>query len=190
MIDYENGMIYKLCCKDPAIKDCYVGSTCNFRSRKHKHKSRCNNSTDKFHNINVYKFIRAHGGWTNFNMVLVEAVKCKNKLELHRIERRWIEKLEATLNCSIPCRTRKEYRSAHKEQIREYKRKYHNTHKDKINAYKRKYYKQNKEKRREYYQKNKVKINCPHCNKEMLKQSLNRHIKKSCKEIEKIKLKL
>ena len=38
MPKYENAVVYKLCCDDPEITDIYVGSTCNFKVRKHGHK--------------------------------------------------------------------------------------------------------------------------------------------------------
>ena len=37
MTDYSNGIVYKLCCNDPAITDIYVGSTLNMKSRKYEH---------------------------------------------------------------------------------------------------------------------------------------------------------
>ena len=34
MPQYENAVVYKLCCDDPEMTDIYVGSTCNFKVRK------------------------------------------------------------------------------------------------------------------------------------------------------------
>ena len=36
MVNYENAVIYKICCKDPTITDNYIGSTTEFRKIKKK----------------------------------------------------------------------------------------------------------------------------------------------------------
>ena len=56
----------------------------------------------------MYKFIRAYGGWENWQMILIEEVNCNSKLELHQKERQYIEALKATLNIGIPARTAEE----------------------------------------------------------------------------------
>ncbi len=72
MPKYENAIVYKLCCDDPEITDIYVGSTCNFKVRKWKHKSDCANENSKRYNSYVYQFIREHGGWDAWSMILVK----------------------------------------------------------------------------------------------------------------------
>ena len=44
------GIIYKLVSTDINIKEIYVGSTINFRTRKFNHKKACNNETDMAYN--------------------------------------------------------------------------------------------------------------------------------------------
>jgi len=66
---YQNGLIYKLYCKDKAITDIYVGSTTTFYARRRKHKSNTKTKTQK-----VYSFIREHGGWDNWIMHLIEDI--------------------------------------------------------------------------------------------------------------------
>jgi hypothetical protein len=73
-------------------------------------KCRCNNPKDKSYNYKVYKFIREHGGWENWDMIMVEKYPCNDKLELHKKEREVFETLKATLNSEIPSRTQKEYK--------------------------------------------------------------------------------
>jgi hypothetical protein len=73
MVQYENSVIYKICCKDPTITDNYIGSTCAFRKRKINHKLNCTNQDAKFYNHYVYQFIRENGGWPNWQMVVVNA---------------------------------------------------------------------------------------------------------------------
>ena len=111
------GIIYKLVSTDINIKEIYIGSTCNFRTRKFDHKRKCNTETDKAYNFNVYKYIRANGGFSSFDMIQLEEVKHDTKQQLHARERYWIEELKATLNKNIPTRTDAEYRQINKEII-------------------------------------------------------------------------
>ena len=116
MVNYNNSMIYQICCKDTNIKEVYIGSTVNFKSRKSQHKSMCNNPKGKKYHLKLYQFIRAMGGWENWDMVLIDTVSCENKLELHKIERQYIEDTKLTLNCKIPSRSVKEYYEEKKAQ--------------------------------------------------------------------------
>ena len=119
MPDYSKGLIYKITCKDGTIQDTYVGSTCNFRKRKSCHKSRCNNKKGKWYNLLVYKTIRANKGWTNWEITLIENFPCDSRTELKKRERHWIGELKATLNCSIPGRTKKEWRKKNRAIMKE-----------------------------------------------------------------------
>ena len=109
MPNYNKSCVYKLCCKDPKIKEEYIGSTTNFGRRKCSHKTSCNNEKYKNYNLLVYKYIRDHGGWNNWDMVVIENVNVDTKHELHTIERQFIEELDASLNKVIPTRQMKEY---------------------------------------------------------------------------------
>ena len=118
---YQNGLIYKIVCNNPEIKDCYVGSCCNLRSRKACHKSDCNNKKNKrTYNLNVYQFIRDNGGWQNWNMIQIEPYPCNTKRELELRERHWFEQLEANLNGNIPSRTIKEWHQDNPEYMKKY----------------------------------------------------------------------
>ena len=104
MPKYENAVVYKLCCDDPEITDIYVGSTCNFKMRKWNHKSSCCNPNDYKHNRYVYQFIREHGGWDAWSMILVKKYPhVVDNQELLMKERKWITKLNATLKKRVPC---------------------------------------------------------------------------------------
>ena len=175
MPDYSKTIIYKICCNDTNIKDLYVGSTCNFTQRKWLHKTHCVNKTnrqDKYTNNKLYNFIRENGGWDNWNMVMIEEVKCKNKRDKERVEREWYDKLEPTLNGQLPYRTKEEEKQYNK--IRYENNKEERLKQDKIR------YQKNKE---EICKKQRERVNCPHCDKDLAKGSLTRHIKKSCKKI-------
>tara|TARA_R100000655_G_scaffold14351_1_gene31949 strand:- start:425 stop:943 length:519 start_codon:yes stop_codon:yes gene_type:complete len=108
-IDYSKGLIYKLCCKDPTIEDIYIGSTTNLIQRKKTHKSRTKNEINKCYNLTVYKFIREHGGFENWDIIVIQYYSCNSKKNLETKEREYIEKLKPTLNIRVPCRTQKEY---------------------------------------------------------------------------------
>ena len=119
MPNFQNSMIYKLCCNDPTITDCYVGSTVNFKCRKNDHKTCCNNENGKRYNFNVYKFIREHGGFENWSMILIENFPCDSKLELLKRERYWFETLGATLNKQVPSRGPNEAKKNYRDNNRE-----------------------------------------------------------------------
>ena len=97
-IDLSKTVIYKIVCNDLTVKDCYVGSTTDFRKRKCCHKTRCLNKRDKFYDYEVYKCIRNNGGWDNWAMVLVEEYPCDTSLKARARERHYIEQLNANLN--------------------------------------------------------------------------------------------
>ena len=84
--NYNNSLIYKLCCKDPSIEEIYVGSTTNFKQRKTSHKKSCNNENNKGYNLKVYKFIRDNGGFENWSMIQIEPYSCETKRELETLE--------------------------------------------------------------------------------------------------------
>ncbi len=167
---YENSLVYKLCCNDPEITDIYVGSTCNFRARKYNHKACCNNENRKEHNRYVYKFIRENGGWNNWAMVLIKKYpEVKDMFELNHKERKWMRKLEATLNKNKPCnlleigtteyakRYNKQYNERNKLKLIDYHKQYRNDNKEKNNEYKQQYREQNRE---EINQRRREKIQC------------------------------
>ena len=147
MTKYDKSMIYKICCKDLSIQDIYIGSTINFRNRKWKHKSACNNVNDVSYLQPKYEFIRNHGGWNNWEMIQIKEVNCNSKLELQAEERKTYEELKPTLNYQFPNRKQKEsqkvYTTKNKEKIKQ---------KAKI------YREKNKEKTKQMYKEKEIKI--------------------------------
>jgi hypothetical protein len=144
-VRYANGVIYRIICKDPTIKDIYVGSTCNFTQRKWGHKTRCNNEKSKAHNFNVYKFIRENGGWENFEMLEIIKYPCETKRELESKEREYIELLGGTLNGHIPTQTPKEWYETNKTEILEKQQQYNIKNKEKISENCKEYYQAHKQ---------------------------------------------
>ena len=119
--NYSNSIIYKLCCKDTDITDIYVGSTTNFRGRKNNHKTNCQNEKRKNYNRKVYKFIREHGDFENWEMIMIEEFSCSTKLELHKKEREYFELLKPNLNTNVPNRTQKQYNIDNKDKKKQYR---------------------------------------------------------------------
>jgi hypothetical protein len=130
-IEYSKCLIYKICCKDPTITDIYVGHTTDLRRRKNCHRTRCNNENDKKYNCNVYQFIRDHGNFDNWEIIVLEKYPCNNANEARLRERYWLETLQATLNIVIPSRTLQQWTDDNKNIINEKKRKYREKNKKK-----------------------------------------------------------
>ena len=187
-MNYQNTIIYKICCKDINITDTYVGHTTNFDKRKCQHKYSCNNENSKSFNYYVYQFIRNNGGWNNWSMIEIEKYSCNDAHEAEARERHWLETLGATLNTLIPARTPQEYYHENREILNEYQKEYYHENREQISEYQKKYRKANKEilseKLKEHYQKNKDRINeknkekitCE-CGCELTKGNLTRHRK-------------
>ena len=190
--DYSKTEIYKIIHENPNETFCYVGSTTNFNKRKWSHKSKCSNDKSECYNYNLYKTIRANGGWDCFRMVLVEAYPCNNSKEAYAREQHWIKELSANLNMINAYTDRKEYekeykkeyyetnkekinkyhkkyRDTHKEEIKEYHKEYRDTHKEEIKEYNKERYENNKGKRSE-------KIECE-CGSIIRMDNMSRHCK-------------
>ena len=138
----NTGIIYIIKCKDPKIKQCYIGSTTNFNKRKVKHKSNCNNKNSTKYNYKVYKFIRENDNFDNFYFeILQDEIEFNHRKELEIIERFHIEDIgfNLTLNTIIPTRTSEEY-------MKEYYKEYYLLNKDKIKKQKKEYYLLNRRK--------------------------------------------
>jgi len=189
-IDYSKCAIYKLCCRDPEITDIYVGSTTNLVSRKHKHKSDCSNINTTNHNSYVYRYIREHGGWENWDLVIIETPQCKNSVELHTRERYYIDLMKATLNVKIPTRTHAEfarkYRAMHKDKLKQYGRQQRILNKERLTHYRRQYYLNNKDKIQEHRT---IQTQCAVCDIAMLRVNISKHVKtkKHIKKLEPLK---
>ena len=187
------GYIYKIVCNNPEITDCYVGSCQSFRTRKTNHKNRCNNENNKDYTMNVYQFIRANGGWANFNMLAIEQVNYTIKHELLMRERFHLERLKATLNKIIPTRTQQEYYEANKTIINQQQKEHYEANKEKISERHKQYREDNKEqliqyrrlnrdkaikKSKEYYEANKNEI-LEQKKKQLITCECGRTVKKS-----------
>ena len=95
-MNYSNTVFYKISCKDPTIKDVYVGHTTNFIQRKYLHKQLClkPNASEQI----LYRTININGGWKNWTMQLLAIHNCANRAEAIKQEMKYAEQEQATLN--------------------------------------------------------------------------------------------
>ena len=105
------------------IKDCYIGRTINFNSRKSVHRSKINS------NAPLYKFISSNGGWDSFDMFVFDMVSTDSLVKLQKLEKQYIIKYNANLNIQIPGRTIKQYYLDHHEKRKAQMIEYYNNHK-------------------------------------------------------------
>jgi group I intron endonuclease len=98
--DYSKSCIYKIVCKNPLIKDFYIGSSVNFKHRIHIHK-RDSINLNKNHVV-LYKFINNNGGINNWEFIIIEQFPTTCNLLLKQRERYWFDKLKPTLNIYKP----------------------------------------------------------------------------------------
>ena len=101
-IDYSNTIIYKITCKDVNVKDVYVGHTTNFVQRKHAHKQSCCNDKTANYKCKLYEVIRNNGGWTNWQMEIINFYNCYDHYEARQKEQEYFISLNATLNSIEP----------------------------------------------------------------------------------------
>jgi predicted GIY-YIG superfamily endonuclease len=192
---YKLGHIY-------AIWDCedhnliYYGSTKNLEDRIKEHKKRRNACTSKkiIERGNYeYTILESHENIDEYDLVererwYIENKVCVNKCIPHRTiaEYRQDNKQEKAKQNKEYCQDnkekiveqRKEYYQNNKEKMAKKNKEYRQNNKEKIKECKKQHYEQNRD---EILQKTKQNIRCPHCDKELRKGSLLKHIKKFCK---------
>jgi len=174
-MENKSAFYYKIICCDENITDFYIGSSVNMIRRKSRHKSNCNNITEINYNINLYKFIREHGGFSNWKFIVfdVKLIACDNIPQFRRIkeeyEQEYINLYKPTLNTKRSFITpefqkqlTKIYNQKNAEYIAKRQKKYNEINKEQIAVQTHNYYEKNKEnikqKHKENYYNNPVKI--------------------------------
>ena len=185
--------VYSIQCLDENIKEFYIGSTDNFNKRVKSHKDDYNSGR----NVKVYNFIRENGGISNWEINYIQKFKFLTKEELRQYEQRYLDDYKPELNANRAYITEeqkieeqkiysKEYRIKYSEKLKNQKKDNYEKHKEQILLKKKEYYQKNKDiinlKKKEKYkeklkEKLKEKSNCPHCDLEMRKDCIKRHIK-------------
>ena len=182
---YSRGKIYKLV--SDMTDAIYIGSCCvPLRKRLSIHKSTFKRGVKATKSVELFKL----GG--KVEIILIEDYPCKSKMELERRERFHIENNNC-VNRYIPGRTYNEWREANREIIAEKKKVYYESNREEILNKQKEYYESNREvkleKQKEYREANRellkqkqkeygsTRINCPHCSKELRRDSIPKHIK-------------
>ena len=106
-IDYSNTIFYKIFCKDPSVKELYIGHTTNFVQRKYAHKQSCINTKSVNYTCKVYKVIRDNMGWDNWTMEIIAFHNCEDLHSAKKQEQQYFEEYNATLNSIEPLPPRK-----------------------------------------------------------------------------------
>jgi len=128
----------------------YVGSTKNFKNRMKKHKYQCNTEKSPHHNVYLYKYIRANGGWDAFDKYILDDFECDDNKQKRMIEQEYINKFGNGLNSNKSYEStqerkeymkqyQEEYYEAHKEKRKESDKKYREANKERIKAYQKEY---------------------------------------------------
>ena len=149
-------IIYEIKCNDANVEFNYVGHTTNFRNRKNRHKTRCNNVNDKLYNLKIYKCIRENGNWYNWTMSPLEEYECETTIQARIREQYWMDIKQAKLNSVRAFTTteqRKErkkettaqYRIDNEEQIKVKRQQFHIDNKEHLNERSKKYHTENRE---------------------------------------------
>jgi hypothetical protein len=167
-IDYTKSevFIYQLVHKwQTDIEYNYVGHTIDIIKRRYNHKSCCNNTNNKHHNLKIYQIIRDNGGWDEWEMKIIHRCYVKDKIEARMVEQKFINELNANMNGRKSYTTDEgkneynhQYYQENKDKIREHQKQYNQKNKDTINEQQKQYYQENKEHQKQYYQENKDRI--------------------------------
>ena len=108
--------VYKISCVDNAVEEFYIGSTIDLEERIISHKTRYNNNS----NYKIYKFIREHGGLSNWEINPIEIYECEmTKLELKQQEQFYLDEYKPQLNSLRALAiTKNEYNEKRKEKAK------------------------------------------------------------------------
>ena len=162
-VELNNYTFYKIVPKNKELNYNYVGQTTNFINRKLQHKQQVENENYNKSHYKLYKTIRQNGGWNEWEMIEIEKLNSKTRLESRMREQELIEEYKSNLNILNAYITEEErastkktitekYRENNKELLKEQTKQYKEEHKKIISEQMKKYRVENKEK---IYEKNK-----------------------------------
>ena len=165
MPDYSQGKIYKIV--NDENDNFYIGSTIQpLYKRMYHHRSKDHSCMSKKLGVDIKDCI----------IVLVENIQCKDKDELLRKERYYIEKYKKEglniVNKKIPGRTKKQYYEVNKNYIKKKVKNWVENNKEKTTEYKKQLHQKTYQNDKNYQIKNKCE-----CGALVSKNELNRHIK-------------
>lgn len=154
-VDFSNCYIYHIKSKEGIVH--YVGSTSNMNSRKSSHKYICSHENNKHYHLDIYQYIRDHGGFENFDITPVRKIEnVSNKTELLIAEQAEMNKFTGLKNMRGSYTTKeeqleknREWRKENPEKIREFSKKYYEANKEQLIEKTRNWQKEHSEKNAE-----------------------------------------
>lgn len=177
MEKYQRAKVYAIICKKTGKR--YVGSTCEptLAKRLAQHVQQFKKAKKYITSFDIIKD-------GDYFIVLLESYSCNSRDELRMCEQKHIDSCEC-VNKQKAFRSEeelnefnkkylKQYREQNSDKIAEYNKQYCDQNSEKVSEYKKKYREKNCN---EINAKAREKVCCPHCQKEMNKSSLTRHIK-------------
>ena len=93
-----NYSIYKWSCLNDDCNHIYVGSAKDVAKRRAEHVRACEDATSKYHNVKLYKYMRANGGVHRWRMEVLEEFHAASRRQAEEVEQKWIEELQPSLN--------------------------------------------------------------------------------------------
>ena len=165
MVNYANGKIYRIVCN--LTNKEYIGSTSvPLSKRLTQHRNNYKRYLNKNHHyVSSFEVLQNE----NYSIILIENIECKNKEELLRCERFYIEKSNNCTNNKLPIRSQKEYIECNKELLKEKSMNYREKNKDILKIRKKEYWEKNKDEINRKRRKSEVLIN----KKRMTKDEIN-----------------
>jgi hypothetical protein len=133
MVNYSNGKIYKIEPLNGDEGDIYIGSTTKeylsqrIDNHRSKYKLWKTGKTTKLTSFDLFDKYTV----SNCKIILIENVNANSKDELRAREAFYIQLLKCVNKC-VPLRTLKEYRDAHKDDIKKFNDIYYIKNKEKI----------------------------------------------------------
>lgn len=138
------GVVYQL--YNEELEPSYIGSTQNLVNRIYQHKSCCCNKNGKAFNNKVYRYIRENGGIHNWSFKILDEIEYENKLDLLKLEKKYILENKNSLNIKIPNQSSEEYYQNNRIERIKKQKEYNLKNAAKISLYKKEWYKQKKQK--------------------------------------------
>lgn len=180
MEKYQRGKIYAIICRKTGRQ--YIGSTCEptLAKRLAQHVVDFKYWKEGRRFPTSFEIIKDG----DYYIVLLESYPCNSKDELRMCEQKHIDscdcvnKVKAYQSEEELIDYKKQYNVEYYKQncneILEQKKQYYHQNRDKISEYKKQYHEKNRD---EINAKAREKVCCPHCNNEINKNNLTRHIK-------------
>ena len=91
----------------------YIGSTRDFKQRKHTHKSACYNPNKHSYNCKLYTTIRENGGWDCCDITPIEEFECETFRQAECREEYWRREYKSLLNTNRAFVTDEEIKEDH-----------------------------------------------------------------------------